>query len=443
MFSFPFALWQYPFVSATANIVGTGSFWSGVGVSVSASATASALHTPALYAGVEPTVFATIDGAGYATVAVAGWNYVAPAVSGTQEGYIPPGDPSEGRSGFANLLVALRERLSQATDDDTSRVHVVLDPERVPFTIGDWDLLLVPGGESDLPAIDGGGRYVNLRSRDVQVVVRSRDWSDRRETDAVALTDTDKGHLILENAVMDVLELWTPTTDAGATMLALPVEAGNVSAPARSRSRNQGWTSSKISLSVSYLRNLTLPEATTPPSSISDQTHNRANFEDILAALRARISSVCLLDFDRVLISSLPTTDIPHTAALQEVIIGVDSESPQASIDGGGRYVNLRKRRIRLTVRTRGNLDEVVSDLVKLTDANIGHFAMEDRLCDAVELWIALDDPENALCTPITTTSFAAAEHDSSRRNRGLSEWISSRMDLETLYLRDLTLDEV
>ena len=96
---------------------------------------------------------------------------------------------------------------------DSSRVLIVARPEsEVPHFGAEQDVLIRPLGEQPVPS--DAGRYNMMRSRKVRVTVRTRVLLDPADQDITRLTDLSLGHLALEDAVADALELCQPN-DAG------------------------------------------------------------------------------------------------------------------------------------------------------------------------------------------------------------------------------------
>lgn len=160
----------------------------------------------------------------------------------------------------------------------------------------------------------------------------------------------------------------------------------------------------------------------------------RAPFADVLEAVRARIVEVTELDDARVFITALDPDSAPRFGAAQDVLVRPASETPEAgTIDGAGRIDNRRKRRIEVTIRTRLLLDEADRDTSRLSDASLGHLALEDTVCDALELYNPTGEGDDAICLPLRVGQLSQPQ-----RLRSDPSWVASTFVVEAEYLRDL-----
>lgn len=167
-------------------------------------------------------------------------------------------------------------------------------------------------------------------------------------------------------------------------------------------------------------------------------TTRRASVRETVLLLRARLAAGLGWDEERIIITAAEPDDTPHHQADQDILLRLEGERPEASIDGGGRYVNLRTRNIAVWARSRLFLDTRDSDLARLTHTSLGHVALEDDIVDVLEGWLPVDDDGNATSTPVILGTFSRPEKD--RKDDG---WVRSRVDLSFQYLRDLTLPEL
>lgn len=166
-------------------------------------------------------------------------------------------------------------------------------------------------------------------------------------------------------------------------------------------------------------------------------TLRRATCREILLAIHERIFASCKIPRERIVITAADAEDVEHVNAEQDVLLRAMGESPEAGIEGGGRYVNRRKRTLEVVLRTRLWVDEAHTDTKRLTDASLGHWALEDLVVDALEHWFPLDSAGDALSEPVECKGISMPRKD--RKDKG---WISSRLDASFVYLRDLTLAE-
>jgi hypothetical protein len=165
-------------------------------------------------------------------------------------------------SSVREIAVALVSRLSSGTGIPVERISFVAEePEYVPHMQGENEIVIRLGDESAGESIEGGGRYVNIRTRTFFIHMRSRMWLDEANSDFIQLTSATDGHIKLEDSVVDTLEkfLLTESMDG----IALPLQIGTVTMPRRDN-KDPGWISSRIELSFQYLRSLSLPEYVVP-----------------------------------------------------------------------------------------------------------------------------------------------------------------------------------
>lgn len=166
-------------------------------------------------------------------------------------------------------------------------------------------------------------------------------------------------------------------------------------------------------------------------------TIRRCSVREIITALRARLVLKTGIPEERVIFVAEAPERISHQQAEQEILVQVAGEQPEPAIEGGGRYVNLRSRSFYVHVRTRMWLDETNQDYIQLTDASIGHVAMEDDVVDALQEHLLMDANGDALCLPIACGSFSEPRRES--KDPG---WISSHCTITVQYTRDLDLNE-
>lgn len=152
---------------------------------------------------------------------------------------------------------ALRDRVVSkgVCTADQFRV-VVRDPSEVKPIAGDFDVLFALGDETpDERVRIGGGRTVNKRDRRATLVVRSRLLLDSVDEAGAQLFDPDDGHLRLEDAVCDALELFQPATEAGDWLVTEPITLNRLTRP-RKLAGSEGWVYSEWEVSFSYIRTL-------------------------------------------------------------------------------------------------------------------------------------------------------------------------------------------
>lgn len=170
------------------------------------------------------------------------------------------------RAGIGEILLAIQARLVAATGFHTTRVIIaaVANPGDVPHQGAEQDILIMPRDESPEVAVDGGGRYVNLRKRTIEVAARTRLRLDTAQGDEIRLTDTSLGHLALEDLIADALENWFPLDGTTGDALCTDLDVGRCSRPTKDP-KDPTWVSSGFTMTFQYLRNLTLPEVVVTP----------------------------------------------------------------------------------------------------------------------------------------------------------------------------------
>ena len=153
-----------------------------------------------------------------------------------------------------------------------------------------------------------------------------------------------------------------------------------------------------------------------------------------LPVIVARLVTVTGLDSTRVVISVLEAEKVPLFAAFQDVIVRPVDEFPDTTvIDGAGRWENWRRRILQVSVRTRVQLDPAGQNLVQLTDASLGHLALEDAVMEALEIFNVPGDNDDVLTAPLRTGHFSKPEQ--MKQNPA---WVVSTVEVEVLYRREL-----
>lgn len=166
----------------------------------------------------------------------------------------------------------------------------------------------------------------------------------------------------------------------------------------------------------------------------------RATIRDITLDVRLWLISETGLDATRVFISVLSPEDTPVYGAPQDIILSWKAEEPdEGIIDGAGRYDNRRKRTLEVTCRTRLALDPGNQDHSRLTDESLGHFALEDSIVDALELYQPGEgDTIDVLAAPLRVGRLTEP-----KRRRGDGHWVYSTFTVSVEYRRDLDITRV
>jgi len=170
----------------------------------------------------------------------------------------------------------------------------------------------------------------------------------------------------------------------------------------------------------------------------------RSPFRALLLALQFQLqaSLAASLDLDpsSVYLTVDDPGEVPLAVGERDVVVRVLGEVPDAAaVDGGGRAVNLRTRRVQVWCRSRVLLDQAGQAAALLTDQTLGHLAFEDATADALELFLATDtdDPTgetgNALGLPLRVGPLSDPRRLSKDR-----EWVASGWEIAVTYLRAL-----
>lgn len=163
------------------------------------------------------------------------------------------------RSDLGTILAGVVGRLVAVTGLDATRVAVtVLQPEDFPIFHAPQDVLVRPMGEEpDRGAIDGAGRWHNLRTRTLAVSVRTRLHLDQAGRDLDRLADASRGHLRMEDLAVDALELWN-VPGSGGDVITAPLRCGRWNEPQRLRQGGEltDWVYSTLHVECTYVRDL-------------------------------------------------------------------------------------------------------------------------------------------------------------------------------------------
>lgn len=157
---------------------------------------------------------------------------------------------------------------------------------------------------------------------------------------------------------------------------------------------------------------------------------------EVVRAVRQRLIDAVPMAPSRVILCACEPDDVPHAGAQQDVLLRLEGESPAGTFDGGGRYVDLRRRTFAVWPRTRMSLDPVGSDLERLTRDTIGHLELETAIDDALAGWLA-EDGDDAIALPVDIGTFSTPVRD-----RGDASWVRSRLEFSVTYLKARSLPE-
>jgi hypothetical protein len=173
---------------------------------------------------------------------------------------------------------------------------------------------------------------------------------------------------------------------------------------------------------------------------MADPTFIATDIGRVLTLMASHLAEAMSLDPTRVIITALDFDDTPHYGAEQDILIGVSSEWPGVPREGGGRYVNERGRTFQVVVRTRYLMDTPQQDRLRLLRASVGHFAMEDRVSDALESLIITDENDNALTLPLLMGEWSKPKRSGRGDSKDSSGWMVSYNNVKARYYRLLDL---
>jgi len=160
----------------------------------------------------------------------------------------------------------------------------------------------------------------------------------------------------------------------------------------------------------------------------------RANIGPIVLLMQAQLVKSTNLDQSRIMIVAEDGETVPRYQGDQDILIrpmGEDEE--EGMLEGSGRVDDRRKRQIYVYCRTRVYLDPADQDAIRLTDASLGHFALEDQVANALQIWAAQDALGNILSFPVFVKGPTSAE-----KMRDDPNWVCSHFTATVEYERNL-----
>jgi hypothetical protein len=125
-------------------------------------------------------------------------------------------------------------------------------------------------------------------------------------------------------------------------------------------------------------------------------TINRTGIAMILLSIQQQLIDKAVVP--QADIGIVCTVDVPHFDADQDVLIYPQRfTSDQAQADHAGRIDTRVVRMVHIILRTRMELDESNRQVSILTTPSLGHFALEDAILDALQIFFPLDSNGNQL----------------------------------------------
>jgi hypothetical protein len=153
---------------------------------------------------------------------------------------------------FRPILAAIKAQLAAVPALAAERV-LVAQRDRVPHIQGDSDAVVRVG--KPLPEDGftvGSGRHATVLVRPVQVTPRVRWAVDEGDRDDHAMEDADSGLLALEEAVIDALHVWVPTTEDEEWLTVQPLHWVPSAEPVRETPVNHAWLHSDLVFMARY-----------------------------------------------------------------------------------------------------------------------------------------------------------------------------------------------
>lgn len=131
-----------------------------------------------------------------------------------------------------------------------------------------------------------------------------------------------------------------------------------------------------------------------------------ASFADIVLAVRRQLVEVLELAPERVVVVANRPDDSPSTYPAEKHVRLRPMGRTGLDNPGAGRLSDRKTRVLAVDVVTRDTRDQAGSDLVALTDANVGHLRFEESILDALDKITPVDEDGNALTyVPVRETT--------------------------------------
>ncbi len=154
-----------------------------------------------------------------------------------------------------------------------------------------------------------------------------------------------------------------------------------------------------------------------------DPVVRRCYLHDIIPFLQRRLREVTGFPEERVLVDVDGTDeDVLRGQADQIIcIIPGDQALADAEVSGGGRYYERVLRTLDVKIWTRLALDEISQGFQLLCDPDLGHFALELKIYDALAGFLVYDDDENLLTDHLKVRNASRPKRSPKER-----DWVSS-----------------
>ncbi len=162
----------------------------------------------------------------------------------------------------------------------------------------------------------------------------------------------------------------------------------------------------------------------------------RTGLAAILQAVRAQLVSFgAVSDPSRVRTTVRDWRKIPHWGAEHDIILRPSNFLvDKGMVDSNGRQATLIIRTLTIVCRTRLHLDEAGQDKVFLEEPNLGHLVFEEKVCDALQIFM----PTNSNGDDLLTIPMRIIRGDSIGKEAQDAAWGQTALDWEIRYLLNL-----
>jgi hypothetical protein len=160
------------------------------------------------------------------------------------------------RASIRYVLTSLQQMISTGTGLDPNAVFIVRRRDHFVNVAEQSVAIWVRGETPDGPAVEGGGRVNDMRTRLASILVRSRTMMDENDRDTNRLTDYSLGHLQLEDQVYNAVQVLQETDQQSNWIISYPQRFAAFSEPTADP-KNTAFSISTMDIKINYVRDLT------------------------------------------------------------------------------------------------------------------------------------------------------------------------------------------
>lgn len=165
----------------------------------------------------------------------------------------------------------------------------------------------------------------------------------------------------------------------------------------------------------------------------------RSTIGDIVTVLLALLAKYTGIPATRIKLWRSGAQLPPAMDGDNDLVVQVSAPTPDTdSVTGAGRVDTRLTRTVTVSVRTRCELDEASADPVRLLDLNIGHYALEEKVIDALQVAFVSLAADDLLVQPARMSTGAGAAPAPVFHS---SNWTVSALPFEIVYESKLTQD--